>query len=63
MYAMLAFILALITWYQTVFKSKAAEPKVVVNNYFTGADPFKEAGRNDQCPCGSGLKFKKCHGA
>ena len=21
------------------------------------------AGRNDPCPCGSGLKFKKCHGA
>jgi uncharacterized protein len=20
------------------------------------------AGRNDPCPCGSGLKFKKCHG-
>jgi preprotein translocase subunit SecA len=19
-------------------------------------------GRNDPCPCGSGLKFKKCHG-
>lgn len=22
----------------------------------------KEIGRNDQCPCGSGRKFKKCHG-
>ncbi len=22
-----------------------------------------KAGRNDPCPCGSGLKFKKCHGA
>ena len=20
-------------------------------------------GRNDACPCGSGMKFKKCHGA
>jgi preprotein translocase subunit SecA len=20
-------------------------------------------GRNDPCPCGSGQKFKKCHGA
>ena len=19
-------------------------------------------GRNDQCPCGSGLKYKRCHG-
>jgi len=25
-------------------------------------DKFK-AGRNDSCPCGSGQKFKKCHGA
>jgi uncharacterized protein len=23
---------------------------------------FTQAGRNDPCPCGSGLKFKKCHG-
>lgn len=23
---------------------------------------FAKAGRNDLCPCGSGLKFKKCHG-
>ena len=23
---------------------------------------FAEAGRNDPCPCGSGLKFKRCHG-
>lgn len=22
----------------------------------------KETGRNDQCPCGSGKKYKKCHG-
>jgi len=22
-----------------------------------------EAGRNDPCPCGSGKKYKKCHGA
>ena len=24
---------------------------------------IKEPGRNDPCPCGSGKKFKKCHGA
>jgi SEC-C motif len=22
-----------------------------------------EIGRNDPCPCGSGKKYKKCHGA
>ncbi|MCL2526121.1 MAG: preprotein translocase subunit SecA [Coriobacteriia bacterium] len=25
-------------------------------------DPFATVGRNDPCPCGSGLKYKKCHG-
>jgi len=24
---------------------------------------FARAGRNDPCPCGSGLKFKRCHGS
>ncbi|MFV3305449.1 SEC-C metal-binding domain-containing protein [Pseudomonas sp. NY15181] len=26
-------------------------------------NPLKDVGRNDPCPCGSGSKFKKCHGA
>ena len=26
-------------------------------------DPFANVGRNDLCPCGSGKKYKKCHGA
>lgn len=26
-------------------------------------DAFSRAGRNDLCPCGSGRKFKRCHGA
>ena len=26
------------------------------------ARAFAAAGRNDPCPCGSGLKFKRCHG-
>ncbi|HET7734707.1 MAG TPA: preprotein translocase subunit SecA [Nocardioidaceae bacterium] len=25
-------------------------------------DPFATVGRNDLCPCGSGKKFKRCHG-
>ena len=24
---------------------------------------WSSVGRNDPCPCGSGRKFKKCHGA
>jgi preprotein translocase subunit SecA len=27
------------------------------------APPAPKIGRNDLCPCGSGKKFKKCHGA
>ncbi|HET9133791.1 MAG TPA: preprotein translocase subunit SecA [Gemmatimonadales bacterium] len=27
------------------------------------AGPIAEVGRNDPCPCGSGKKYKKCHGA
>ncbi|MDR3307492.1 MAG: preprotein translocase subunit SecA [Coriobacteriales bacterium] len=26
-------------------------------------DPFANVGRNDPCPCGSGKKYKVCHGA
>lgn len=26
-------------------------------------DPYAMVGRNDPCPCGSGKKYKKCHGA
>jgi len=33
----------------------------------SGAEPYtregKKVGRNDPCPCGSGKKFKQCHGA
>ena len=25
-------------------------------------DAFKKVGRNEKCPCGSGKKFKHCHG-
>jgi preprotein translocase subunit SecA len=25
-------------------------------------DEFARVGRNDPCPCGSGRKFKRCHG-
>lgn len=24
---------------------------------------MKQPGRNEKCPCGSGHKYKKCHGA
>jgi preprotein translocase subunit SecA len=32
-----------------------------------GPEPYRrdepKRGRNDPCPCGSGKKYKKCHGA
>jgi preprotein translocase subunit SecA len=40
------------------------------NDYFDPSAPIKQEpvrvepkiGRNDPCPCGSGKKFKQCHG-
>jgi len=29
----------------------------------TGKRDEPKVGRNDDCPCGSGKKYKKCHGA
>jgi preprotein translocase subunit SecA len=46
--------------------AKTAEPdsgtQTVQPEKIKGADG-KDVGRNDLCPCGSGKKFKKCHGA
>ncbi len=35
-------------------------PRTVVKDK---EDPYANVGRNDPCPCGSGKKYKKCHGA
>jgi preprotein translocase subunit SecA len=35
----------------------------VANAAPAGLADFTNVGRNDPCPCGSGKKFKKCHGA
>ncbi|MEW5914969.1 MAG: preprotein translocase subunit SecA [Gemmatimonadota bacterium] len=40
-------------------RTRALEP----TNTGNGATDFSNVGRNDPCPCGSGRKFKKCHGA
>ena len=29
----------------------------------TADDPYANVGRNQLCPCGSGKKYKRCHGA
>ena len=46
--------------------SRMAQPRRAVNpnqtkNFITPAKN-KKSGRNDPCPCGSGKKYKKCHG-
>lgn len=46
--------------------ARMAHPKRAVNlKQPENAPPFgkiKKPGRNDPCPCGSGAKFKRCHG-
>jgi predicted aspartyl protease len=42
-------------------------PSITTIDYVQEAEKFKKTqfrnvGRNDDCPCGSGLKYKKCHG-
>jgi preprotein translocase subunit SecA len=54
-------------------ESPRAEPRVVgagtrsrgatsLSAGAPGAVDYSKVGRNDPCPCGSGKKFKKCHG-
>jgi len=33
------------------------------HGHSTGEHQFKKVGRNEPCPCNSGKKYKKCHGA
>jgi preprotein translocase subunit SecA len=43
-----------------------AELQFVGGDTNTGAQPVSagaKVGRNDPCPCGSGKKYKKCHGS
>src|SRR5256714_13347841 len=45
--------------------SKAMAPAAVpgIPGGAVGKADWSNVGRNDPCPCGSGMKFKKCHGA
>ncbi|MCX6404669.1 MAG: SEC-C metal-binding domain-containing protein, partial [Actinobacteria bacterium] len=43
--------------------SAPSETGEVVAKAAPGSDAFANVGRNDECPCGSGLKYKKCHGS
>ena len=39
-----------------------APSKLVTYRKADDPDPYVNVGRNDPCPCGSGKKFKNCHG-
>ena len=37
--------------------------KILAQEESGGLPEAQKAERNDPCPCGSGLKYKKCHGS
>ena len=53
----------LLNFDSTIIKKEANEQieKKEINSKERGTN-FKKIGRNDPCHCGSGLKYKKCHG-
>ncbi|OYW65710.1 MAG: preprotein translocase subunit SecA [Hydrogenophilales bacterium 16-64-46] len=40
----------------------AAEAAAIETGTVSSADAYPKVGRNDPCPCGSGKKYKHCHG-
>jgi hypothetical protein len=45
-------------------RAAEAESKSLLHSAASlAAGPVPNVGRNDLCPCGSGLKYKRCHGA
>jgi preprotein translocase subunit SecA len=52
---------------QVAGEGPAAAPSAVETPAGSRAAPFvrgeRKVGRNEPCPCGSGRKFKHCHGA
>jgi preprotein translocase subunit SecA len=49
--------------------SRGPDPRITTNRVEEGEAPVQKpvtaepkVGRNDPCPCGSGKKYKKCHG-
>jgi preprotein translocase subunit SecA len=43
--------------------SGAARPGLGAGAAGVAGDAAAKVGRNDPCPCGSGKKYKRCHGA
>jgi hypothetical protein len=38
------------------------EHLLAIGNSLRGRSQTSQVGRNDRCPCGSGIKYKRCHG-
>jgi len=53
-------LLKILKWWEKNSKGRKARIETVISLY--KSQLFKGVGRNDLCPCGSGKKFKKCHG-
>ena len=47
---------------QTTDSAPSAPSKPATYRKADSSDPYANVGRNDPCPCGSGKKFKNCHG-
>jgi preprotein translocase subunit SecA len=41
---------------------RRAEQRLRVRTIPLGSTPGMKVGRNEPCPCGSGVKYKRCHG-
>jgi len=48
---------------QKTMAKKAAAATLQGAKQETVSGTVAKAGRNEPCPCGSGKKYKKCHGA
>ena len=42
------------------FDGEPGEPPPWIGDEAPYRNPFRDVGRNDPCPCGSGKKYKKC---
>ena len=47
---------------QTTDSAPSTPSKPATYRKADSSDPYANVGRNDPCPCGSGKKFKNCHG-
>lgn len=45
------------------YSAPSEDGEVEVKAAAVEVDPFAGTGRNEKCPCGSGKKYKQCHGA